>query len=105
MSEVRGMGGEYFLKKKISLGTIYLRRRQIFTNFDPYPRTVGSFLVQSVGKFALQFLKPYFYQGEFALSHFFRNQLTYFMWGTYIKLLDFLNQQPYVLIFLLCTPW
>ena len=33
----------------------------------------------------LQFLKPYFYQGEFALTHFFLNQLTFFMWGTYTK--------------------
>ena len=38
-------------------GTIHLRRRQIFTIFDPSPPTVGSFLLLSVGKFG-QFLIP-----------------------------------------------
>ena len=38
-------------------GTIHLRRRQISQIFDPYPPTVGSFLVLSVGKF-VQFLTP-----------------------------------------------
>ena len=28
-------------------GTIHLRRRQIFTIFDPYPTTVGSFFTTS----------------------------------------------------------
>ena len=43
--------------KTLMLGTIHLRRRQIFTIFDPYPPTVGSFLVLSVGKFG-KFLTP-----------------------------------------------
>ena len=38
-------------------GTIHLRRRQIITLFDPYPPTVGSFIVLSVGKFG-KFLTP-----------------------------------------------
>jgi hypothetical protein len=40
-----------------SLGTIHLRRWQIFTNFRPLPPTVGSFYVLSVGKFG-KFLTP-----------------------------------------------
>ena len=35
----------------IHLGTIHLRRWQIFTIFDPYPPPVGSFLLLSIGKF------------------------------------------------------
>ena len=42
----------------LALGTIHSRRRQIFTIFDPYPPTVGSFLLLSVGKFG-KFLTPY----------------------------------------------
>ena len=30
-----------FLLNPYSLGTIHLRRRQIFTIFDPYPPTIG----------------------------------------------------------------
>ena len=42
---------------KRKLRTIHLRRRQFFTIFDPYPPTVGSFLLLSVGKFC-KFLTP-----------------------------------------------
>ena len=38
-------------------GTIYSKRRQIFTIFYPYSPTVGSNLILSVGKFG-QFLNP-----------------------------------------------
>ena len=38
-------------------GIIHLRRRQIFTIFDPYPPPVGSFLLLSIRKFG-QFLTP-----------------------------------------------
>ena len=42
---------------QFALGTIHLRRRQIFTIFDPYPSPIGSFLLLSVSKFG-QFLTP-----------------------------------------------
>ena len=40
------------------LGTIHLRRRQIFMIFDPYPPPVGSCLLLSVGKFGQIFIPP-----------------------------------------------
>ena len=43
--------------KKLSTGTIHLRRRQLSQILDPSPPTVGSFLVLSVGKFG-KFLTP-----------------------------------------------
>ena len=41
----------------VQLGTIHLRRWQIFTILDPYPLPFGSFLLLSVGKFG-KFLTP-----------------------------------------------
>ena len=54
-SNVKYVFGNPF--KKLSTGTIHLRRRQLSQILDPSPPTVGSFLVLSVGKFG-KFLTP-----------------------------------------------
>ena len=54
-----------------ALGTIHLRRRQIFKKFDPYPPTVGSFLVLSVGKFGKFLTPPPLEYADVLTCHFF----------------------------------
>ena len=42
----------------LHITTIHLRRQQFFTIFDPYPPTLGSFLLLSVGKFGTFLIPP-----------------------------------------------